>query len=793
MKIFAIELKITLLILIIVAAIIATGYLSYKNLSQIVHSIHREARPDYKLIKIKEITADLSDVDNSVQLYSLTREPKYLKPYNRIISTVDKRVEELVSLQGSDTSQLGNIRKIQHLIAEKLVVWDQILKLHSKPLEKEVFNEFYTVIEKKTADSLQPKKDNILKRFFKRKKEITLGKEEVTQEVAKLERSLNTIASEQAATESQLLKKNNQLGSQLQFLILQLEQKETESLFVKSLEAEILAQDTYRWLAVFCVAAVVLLIVVLFIIINYSRKSAQSQLVLRQAKNEAERLIKAKELFTANVSHELRTPMNAIYGLSEQLLQQPVDNAVKKQLSVIKKSAEYLNRIVNDILDFSKIEAGKLHIENINFSPKKVLEEVCSLNQVIADQKKLEFKCNFDSEIPPQLIGDPTRLRQILLNLLSNAFKFTEQGFVSLAVTTQPNGESSVVLSVLVSDTGIGIAREKLNTIFDDYTQAEDNINRKFGGTGLGLSIVKRLVEMMHGTIEVSSEPNVGTSFTCNIPFEISTAEVADEEEFLVNQAEIDNLSILVADDEGYNRLLMGTIFKKWNVMFRCVPNGKEAVTLATDAFFDIILMDLRMPEMNGYDAAREILAVSPRTKIIALTAGNYSDDIEKCNEAGMSGYLLKPFSEKKLFAAILQALGKNGASLIEDSAPDSLAVADDIKFDELYRVSGGDERFVEEMLNLFVKTSNEGARMLEENLNAQNWSGLSDAAHKMAPPCKHLGAMNLYRNLKDLEKLGKDTPDISMARQIVESVKNQVKEITSKIEQKTASARLTI
>lgn len=792
MKIFAIELKITLLILIIVAAIIATGYLSYKNLSQIVHSIHREARPDYKLIKIKEITSDLSDVDNSVQLYSLTREPKYLKPYNRIISTVDRRIEELVSLQGNDTSQLENIRKIQHLIGEKLVVWDQILRLHSKPLEKEVFNEFYTVIEKKTADTLQPKKNNILKRFFKRKKEITLGKEEVQQEVAKLERSLNTIATEQAVTESQLLKKNNQLGSQLQFLILQLEQKETESLFVKSLEAEILAQDTYRWLAVFCVAAVVLLIVVLFIIINYSRKSSQSQQVLRQAKNEAERLIKARELFTANVSHELRTPMNAIYGLSEQLLQQPVDRDMKKQLTVIKKSADYLNRIVNDILDFSKIEAGKLKIENIVFHPMKVLDEVCALNKIIADQKKLEFRCSFDSEIPSQLLGDPTRLRQILLNLLSNAFKFTESGFVTITANSKSHGPSSVMLFIVISDSGIGIAPDKINTIFDDYTQAEESINRKFGGTGLGLSIVKRLVEMMHGTIEVKSELNIGTSFTCQIPFEISTEpEVQDEDNLLVNPAEIANLSVLIADDEEYNRMLLGTIFKKWHVNFKCVPNGRDAVLLAGDTFFDIVLMDLRMPEMNGYDAAKEILAKYQHTKIIALTAGNYSDDIEKCKEIGMAGYLLKPFSEKELYATILHALGKSVAPVIENSNEDLTSGEDEIQLDELYRVSGGDERFVDEMLNLFIKTSNEGVKLLEDNLKSLNWDGLSDAAHKMAPPCRHLGAMNLYKNLKELERLGSNSPE--KAEQMVESVKNQVSRITSKIAQKMTSTGLTI
>lgn len=790
MKIFAIELKIGLLILIIVASIIATGYLSYKNLSQIVQSVHSEARPDYKLIKIKEITADLAEVDNSVRLYSLTHEPKYLRPYNKIISTVDKRIDELVNLQGKDTSQIDNLRAIQALISERLVVWDQILRLHSKPIEKEVFNDFYSNIEKKTTDSVNQKKDNILKRFFKKKKEITLGKEEVTQEVAKLERSLNDLALQKAATESQLLKKNNQLGSQLQFLILQLEQAETESLFVKSLEAEILAWQTYRWLAIFCVAAVVLLIVVLLIIVNYSRKSAQSQKALQQAKIEADNLVKAKELFTANVSHELRTPMNAIYGLSEQLLQYPMESHLKNQLSVIKKSADYLNKIVNDILDFSKIQAGKLSIEVIPFNPIKVFEEVCALNQVIADQKNIAFKCNFSQNLPHQIKGDPTRLRQIMLNLLNNAFKFTERGYVSISVEPTIIKENTVILSITISDTGVGIAHDKLNSIFDDYTQAEQSTTRRYGGTGLGLSIVKRLIDLMNGKIEVKSVLSEGTTFICTIPFEISDLkEFSDDEQEIVSiPDEFRGLTVLIADDEEYNRMLLTTIFRKWNTKFRSVTNGKDAVQLVHDNYFDIVLMDLRMPEMNGYDAAKEILSFSPNTKIIALTAGNNNEDVQRCKEMGMSGFLLKPFSEKDLVSTILEAVGKNAIPLVK--APQAAVVTsgnEEIRLEELYRVSGGDNQFVDEMLGLFVKTTHEGIKKLEQHLKNKDWIGLADAAHKMAPPCRHLGMVSLYKNLKEIEKIGFETMDFEKAKQLVETVQQQVKVITSKIEQKIA------
>ncbi|NJK95831.1 MAG: response regulator [Bacteroidales bacterium] len=587
--------------------------------------------------------------------------------------------------------------------------------------------------------------------------EVTLAKDEVQQEVAKLEKSLTDRSAQRAETESVLLKRNNDLTSRLQFLILKLEQRETESLLVKSLEAESLAQQTYRWLAIFCAAAVLFLILVLFTIINYNRKASESQRILHLAKMEAEKLVKAKELFTANVSHELRTPMNAIYGLTEQLMQQPMEPTLKEQLSVIKKSAEYLNKVVNDILDFSKIEAGKMSLENIPFSVRKILEEICMLNQVIADQKHLNFKCTYINPLPEYVMGDPTRLQQVILNLLNNAFKFTGQGEVTIEVSATYPNPSTALIEIAVSDTGIGIAPEKLSNIFDDYSQADQSTTRRYGGTGLGLSIIKRLVELMNGSISVKSIMQAGTTFTCSIPFSIANTHVPlPENEFEVINIpdELKNISVLVADDEEYNRMLLSAIFKKWGIFFRCVSNGKEVVQYAREKQYDIILMDIQMPEINGYEASREILLHRPKSGIIALTAGNYTNEIEKFKLSGMKGLLLKPFSEKELINTMLETLNKNtvphstriNTSLIAENN-------DNINLDELYRVSGGDEKFAEEMLQLFLKSTSEGITKLKQFYEAKDWNSIADTAHKMAPPCRHLGAMNLYRNLKELEK----------------------------------------
>jgi CheY-like chemotaxis protein/HPt (histidine-containing phosphotransfer) domain-containing protein len=277
----------------------------------------------------------------------------------------------------------------------------------------------------------------------------------------------------------------------------------------------------------------------------------------------------------------------------------------------------------------------------------------------------------------------------------------------------------------------------------------------------------------------------------CKIPFPVSEELLLPEEaEVLTVPKYVQKLNILIADDEEYNRMLLSTIFNRWNVRFKSVVNGKDAVRLSGENHFDVILMDLRMPEMDGYDATREILGKSPQIQIIALTAGNFSDDIKKCRECGMVGFLMKPFSEMALLQTIVQSLEKKTITM--QPIPDSVyevnsPETDEIKLEELYRVSGGDEHFVDEMLNLFIKTSHDGIKNLRLYLREQNWRALSDTAHKMAPPCRHLGALSLYKNLKELEKTEEGNVDFTRINQLVEIIESRVIELTSEIEQKIA------
>ncbi len=518
--------------------------------------------------------------------------------------------------------------------------------------------------------------------------------------------------------ETQLIEKNLVLTKKINQLIIESENNENAALVAKTNEADLLAETTYKRLAAFTIAAVILLLIALFVFLNYLRKSRSYQQALQKAKNEAENLAKAKEQFAYNVSHEVRTPVNAIYGLAEQLLQQKTGEQVKEQISVIAQSASHLRNIINDTLDFSKIQSSKLKIDSVHFSPEKVFYEVISLEQNEAGKKGIALNFEIDGELPVALVGDPMRLKQILINLIGNAIKFTDEGEVTLKVKSIKKRYMMYHLEMTISDSGIGIPKENIKHIFDEFVQIENQSGKKFSGTGLGLSIVKKLVELQKGTIDVESEEENGTEINIMIPYPQGKKENIEELKFdsVVIPKAFKSLKILIADDEEFNLFLMKAILKKWGVYFQQVTDGNEVVNAAMQENFDFILMDIRMPGKNGIEATKEILANKPDTKIIAVTATKEDIDKEKCIAAGMKGFLLKPFAEKDLFEQINLFMSKASKS------KKTTGQSQKINFDEAKHLANGDEAFLIEMTQLFLKSTNKGLSGIQKAMNEKNY-----------------------------------------------------------------------
>jgi signal transduction histidine kinase/ActR/RegA family two-component response regulator len=379
-----------------------------------------------------------------------------------------------------------------------------------------------------------------------------------------------------------------------------------------------------------------------------------------EAKVRAENAMKAKQQFLSNMSHEIRTPMNAIIGFTKVVLKTDLSLKQKEYLSAIKVSGDNLIVLINDILDLAKVDAGKMTFEKTPFKLQSSVNSMLQLFESKIKEKNLEFVNEFDNKIPEILKGDPVRLHQIILNLISNAIKFTNEGKITVSVKLISEDDQKVTVEFAVSDTGIGIDEKEIHNVFENFQQATSSKARHYGGTGLGLAIVKQLVEAQGGTINLTSKLGEGSTFSFTLSFIKTMLSSEFNQNILEINKEIKNIKVLVAEDIALNQLLMKTLLDDFGFERDVVSNGKLAIEKLQTKSYDIILMDLQMPEMNGFEATEYIRkTLKSKIPIIALTADVTTVDVDKCKAIGMNDYIPKPVDEKILYDKIIQLVLK--------------------------------------------------------------------------------------------------------------------------------------
>ena len=542
---------------------------------------------------------------------------------------------------------------------------------------------------------------------------------------------------------------------------------------------------------------------------------------LTRQKELADKTAKLRQEFLAKTSHEIRTPLNPILVLTDMLLRTDLNPEQREYLDIIRTAGDTLLALVNDILDLSKIEAGKIEFNYQPFNFNKVFDFIRDMMDINAKEKALELCIDIDPDLPEVVEGDPVRLTQILLNLVGNAIKFTHEGRIEVTVKGTKQTQDALTLSFVVKDTGIGIPKDKLKVIFESFQQVESNATRQYGGTGLGLTIVRQLVLLQQGHIHVESELGRGSTFFFDLPFGLpnreaepeSTADRAAPTHSVdsarpLDQSLVAGLRILLVEDNPLNQMVTKKLLSDWGIETDVANNGREGITLMQEQTFDLVLMDVQMPEMDGYEATRYIREKLPAPKcqvpIVALTANAFTGSDDECLRAGMDDYLSKPIEIGNLFDKIvthicfkqpsavrrmlqpvtirpqseLSATKSTNGTHHSEPAPipvDPMPQNTYTDLSYLSELSGGEPDVIKAAVAKFVDSTPEMLDQLDEHLAKERYVDLGKTAHKLKSSVAFMGITSIHDTIVKVETIAKSDGDKSPLPALVAEIRSVV------------------
>ncbi len=516
-----------------------------------------------------------------------------------------------------------------------------------------------------------------------------------------------------------------------------------------------------------------------------TEKAHEEKLV--RERDEAEESNDIKGRFLARISHEIRTPLNAIIGFVEQLQKTSLNNKQRNFVNIIDKSSVYLLDLVNEILAFSRLESGELKLDEVDFSLENLFREIYETLSVRAKDKSINLRLSIDERLTMICRGDAFRLKQVVINLVSNGIKFTEYGFVELGVRLLEERNNLIWIRITVKDTGIGIPKNKLKEVFEEYKQATSGIARKHGGSGLGLTISKRLTKAMKGNITVESTVGKGSVFAVDLPLKRSEKEFLSKNVIRINSEELSGTRALLVDDDAMNRALGQIIMEGFNMEVILANDGKEAIEAFEKEKFDVVLLDIHMPEVSGLEVAHFIRkqAKDKDVKIIAVTADILQEEEVLASRDKIDDVLIKPYREINLYNKICQVLEVESKIVLKESVIiDEAEPATSLSYDlsELKQVTRGNMEFFNEMIDMFIENATEGIEQIAKAFSEENWFEIQETAHRLIPSFKHLNIAIIVSGLVEIKSLEMNKHNKSHIESLIGELKTQTSDIVERL-----------
>lgn len=777
---------------------------SYKSFKELTGSIDRLSEPNPKLTLINNILRDFISAENNVQRYIITGNVKAARTYEEQVDKTRLKIKGLKELLRADIGQLSRVDSLEVVFQKKLDYLNRFLTLKKKRQATTFTRMALDQIEASTKDTTGIEKGlgvekasekSLLHRDSLRglwqSLRVLFGQQGIPYDTANWSgedylsylADPNEIANDtqfdrdsilarvkailaetgdielqmqQSLTQREyaLLNQGRIFMTEIQSIITELETNERRLTEARKEEASAIATNSTRIIGLIGLGGLLIAVLLLILISRDITRASYFRRQLENAKLKAEQFGKMKESFLANMSHEIRTPLNSILGFSKLLKSTKLSYDQQNYMNAVNSSSTYLMELVNDILDHSKIESGKLELSNEPFDTNALAKDIEGIFLLMAENKQLVFEVTIGEDVPKWLKGDPFRLKQVLNNLLSNALKFTHKGRIDLKIEGKWFKEV-FYLEVLVSDTGIGIELDKLETIFESFKQEEVSTADHFGGTGLGLSICKELAEAMGGTITATSKKGVGTTFTFKLPLEKIEEGTPDKEKTADSSEQLYDARVVLVEDDHWNALLLETLLKKKTSNVQVFLSAKEAVDYITSHKneIDLLFTDLKMPEMSGQELAKASREVGYKQGIIAVTAHLPRDKAAGLEYLGIQAVCTKPYDEQQIDELLSQFLDQFKTALKADVAEElDTQKRHAIDLTDLNQFAGNDPEVLHELLSELVENNGNQIRVFKELSEKGDWSGLADLAHKMVPTYDHTRVHHISELLRSIE-----------------------------------------